>query len=162
MSIALFVGRFQPLHKGHVKVIKTLLKKYEKVIIAIGSIQEKRTEKNPFSFSERKKMLELVFKEEVKREKIEIIGVRDEKSDEKWVRKIMKRVRFDVVVTGNPWVARCFKNKKPVKIVNLWKPELYNGTVIRNIIKRRGEWRKSLPKEIVKYIEELIFSKKVF
>jgi len=162
MPIALFVGRFQPLHKGHVKVIKDLVKQFEKVIIAIGSIQEKRTEKNPFSFYERKKMLELVFKQEISSGKIEIIGVRDENNDQKWTSKILKRVKFDIVVTGNPWVAECFKNKKPVKIIKLWKPEKYSGTIIRKMIRKNKEWKKLVPKEIVSYIEKIINSKKLF
>lgn len=162
MTTALFVGRFQPLHKGHVRVIKNLLRRFEKIIIAIGSIQEKRTEKNPFSFAERRKMLKLVFNKEIASGRIEIIGVKDEKSDEKWTRKIMKRARFDTVITGNPWVAKCFRGKKTVKMIKLWKPEVYNGTVIRKIMKKHKDWKKFVPKEIISYIEKIIRSQGVF
>lgn len=156
MPAALFVGRFQPLHKGHVRVIKRLLKKFDKVIIAIGSIQEKRTEKNPFSFYERKKMLSLVFPKEISSGKIKIIGVRDEKNDEKWTEKILKRAKFDVAVTGNEWVAKCFKGKKPVRFIKLWKPEIYNGSVIRKVMKKQDKWEKFVPEEIVNYLKERV------
>ena len=162
MPTALFVGRFQPLHKGHVRIIKKLIQRFEKIIIAIGSIQEKRTEKNPFSFYERKKMLELVFDKEISSGKIRIIGVKDEKSDERWSLKIIKRVKFDVVVTGNPWVVKCFKGKKPVKTIKLWKPEMYNGTLIRKMIGKNEEWKKLVPKEIVSYLEKITHFEKLF
>jgi len=109
--IALFVGRFQPLHKGHVKVLKNLLKKYDKDIVAIGSIGE-RSKENPFTFQQRKQMIKLVFPKEVKKGKIVIIGIKDYFDDEKWSNALMKKAKFDVVVTGNKWTERCFKGKK--------------------------------------------------
>ena len=39
MPTALFIGRFQPLHKGHIAVIKNLMKKYDKVLVGIGSAE---------------------------------------------------------------------------------------------------------------------------
>ena len=38
-KIALFIGRFQPLHHGHLYVLRTILKSYNKVKIGIGSSQ---------------------------------------------------------------------------------------------------------------------------
>lgn len=52
-KVGLVLGRFQPFHLGHEYVIKMALAKCEKVIIAIGSSQEMRTQVNPFSASER-------------------------------------------------------------------------------------------------------------
>ncbi len=156
MANVLFIGRFQPLHKAHVKVIKLLLKKFDKVIIGIGSIQEKRTKENPFSFYERKRMLELVFGKEIKNGKIEIIGVKDEKSDEKWTGKLLKRCKFDAVATGNEWVKECFKGKKFVLTIKLWKREMYASTKIRELMKKQDEkWKKLVPREIVSYLKKL-------
>ena len=53
MATALYIGRFQPPHLGHISVIKEILKKYDSVIIGIGSAQEKGTYENPFSAAER-------------------------------------------------------------------------------------------------------------
>ena len=58
MKTALFVTRAQPFHIGHLKVIKWILKKYDKIVIVIGSSQESKTEKNPFTFEQRKRMIE--------------------------------------------------------------------------------------------------------
>lgn len=62
--ISLAVMRLQPLHKGHELLIKTMLENSSKVIIGIGSTQDVRTQKNPYSYDERKRMLDLIFTDE--------------------------------------------------------------------------------------------------
>ena len=55
---ALFIGRFQPFHIGHLKVILEASKKYKKIIIGIGSSQYCNTIDNPFTYEERKLMID--------------------------------------------------------------------------------------------------------
>ena len=57
MTRAIFIGRFQPFHNGHLFVAKKLAEKFDSIIIVIGSSQEKGTLENPFSYNERKKMI---------------------------------------------------------------------------------------------------------
>lgn len=52
-----FIGRFQPLHNAHVEIIRKAKELAEKVIVVVGSANQPRTFKNPFSFEERKKLL---------------------------------------------------------------------------------------------------------
>jgi len=52
-----FNGRFQPLHLGHVDVIRRAGELAEKVIIIVGSAHQPRTFKNPFTFEERKQLI---------------------------------------------------------------------------------------------------------
>ena len=49
----LILGRFQPFHDGHASIVAEAIKHCEKLIIAIGSSQESRTIKNPFTWQER-------------------------------------------------------------------------------------------------------------
>ena len=86
MKKALFVGRFQPMHLGHLKVIKWILKKYDKVIIVIGSSQDSFTDKNPFTLEERKKMIQKTLRsEKILKKKYSIIGIPDVYDDDVWV-----------------------------------------------------------------------------
>ena len=55
---ALFIGRFQPFHNGHLKVIQNSINLYDEVIIGIGSAQYSNTTDNPFTAEERKLMIE--------------------------------------------------------------------------------------------------------
>ena len=56
MKKALFLGRFQPFHKGHLHVVKELSNDYH-IIIGIGSSEQCCKKKNPFSGKERKEMI---------------------------------------------------------------------------------------------------------
>jgi bifunctional NMN adenylyltransferase/nudix hydrolase len=49
-----FNGRFQPLHLGHIDVIRRAGELAEKVFVIVGSSHQPRSFKNPFTFRERK------------------------------------------------------------------------------------------------------------
>ncbi len=72
------LGRFQPFHNGHLKCVKEALNNSDKLLIVIGSSQESRTERNPFSLLERKTMIKEIFKNEgIDLNRIEFIGLDD-------------------------------------------------------------------------------------
>ncbi len=54
---AVFIGRFQPLHNGHLENINNALKIANKVLILVGSAYAARNIRNPFTFDERRKMI---------------------------------------------------------------------------------------------------------
>lgn len=56
-----FIGRFQPFHKGHLSIIQKALNnpKCDKLIILIGSTNIARDIRNPFTFDERKELISL-------------------------------------------------------------------------------------------------------
>lgn len=54
---AVFIGRFQPLHNGHLENIQNALKIADKVLILVGSAFAARNIRNPFTFEERKRMI---------------------------------------------------------------------------------------------------------
>ena len=56
-KFGLYVGRFQPFHNGHKSVVEEALKHCDRLIIAVGSSQESRTKKNPFTFEERRDLI---------------------------------------------------------------------------------------------------------
>ena len=58
-----FIGRFQPFHNGHKAVIDEALKQAKQVVICIGSSFAARNIRNPFTFEERKAMIEAVYKD---------------------------------------------------------------------------------------------------
>lgn len=52
-----YIGRFQPLHNAHVEIIRKAAELADKVIVVVGSANQPRTFKNPFSYEERKNIL---------------------------------------------------------------------------------------------------------
>jgi len=151
---ALFVGRFQPMHLGHLKVIKWILKKYDKVFIAIGSSQESNTNKNPFTLEERKIMIDNTLKNEgIEEKKYEMFGIPDVHDDKAWVESISKKAKFDVVFTKNPWTKRCFEAFNiPVKEHPMF--DNISGSKIRKMIENNDDWQELVPKEVQKFIKK--------
>ena len=52
-----FIGRFQPFHLAHMQTIKIALQQSQYVLLALGSAQNERNIKNPFSANEREQMI---------------------------------------------------------------------------------------------------------
>ncbi|MGB3620855.1 MAG: adenylyltransferase/cytidyltransferase family protein, partial [Ketobacter sp.] len=52
-----FIGRFQPFHKGHLSVIEAGLKQAKQLIILCGSAHQPRSARNPWSPPEREAMI---------------------------------------------------------------------------------------------------------
>jgi len=146
---ALFIGRFQPFHKGHLHAIKKAMRKYE-VIVGIGSADKSNTKLNPFSFQERKRMIEACLDEKVK-----IIDAEDKRSDEEWANYLISKIDFDVVITGSEWVKQCFKNKKEVIEPEFLQPEKYNATKIREFMAKGKKWEHLVPREVARIIKEI-------
>lgn len=56
-----FIGRFQPFHNGHKAVIEAALEQAKEVVVVVGSSFASRNIRNPFTFEERKAMIEATF-----------------------------------------------------------------------------------------------------
>ena len=63
-DLLVFIGRFQPFHKGHQHVIKSALKRGRYVFILCGSAHQPRSIRNPWSVEEREEMLRSCFSPE--------------------------------------------------------------------------------------------------
>ncbi len=146
---ALFIGRFQPFHKGHEFAIDYIFEKnpnLEVLNIAIGSIN-KNNEKNPWTFEQRKQMLEKTLKEKPYFDRIRIKGIKDYNDNERWKQNIDKLFDYDVVYSNNAVVKKIFGKK--CKQIAFLKRHLYRGTKIREKIKKGIEKIKSfIPKTI--------------
>jgi len=91
-----FIGRFQPLHNGHIHVINEALKKTEKLILLVGSSNIAPSPRNPFSFDQRKMMIEqAATRREIKAgmERLLIEPIRDTPyNDRDWIVNVQKSV----------------------------------------------------------------------
>jgi bifunctional NMN adenylyltransferase/nudix hydrolase len=56
-DLLVFIGRFQPFHVEHKRIIDTALDKAKHVLVLVGSAGKPRTVRNPFTFDERKRMI---------------------------------------------------------------------------------------------------------
>lgn len=56
-DLTVFIGRFQPFHRGHFSVVKTALENSHTVLVCVGSSGQPRTTFNPFTYEERVEMI---------------------------------------------------------------------------------------------------------
>jgi len=56
-DLLVFVGRFQPFHRGHRAVIEAALERSRHVLVLVGSANSARSARNPFSYDERQRMI---------------------------------------------------------------------------------------------------------
>ncbi|MFX1347781.1 MAG: nicotinamide-nucleotide adenylyltransferase [Promethearchaeota archaeon] len=157
-SIALFIGRFQPLHHGHIYVIREILKSFKKVKIGMGSSQLSNTVNDPFSSEERKKFLNAALKKRnISQNRYEIYYIPDIFSAKKWVDHVVSIVgEFNSVFSNSDWVRELFYNNgiRVEKKIAIFKKQ-FNGNNIRYLIKNNNKkWKRLVPKEVVDLIEE--------
>ncbi len=156
MKRALWVGRFQPFHRGHLAVLKQLLSEYHEVIVAIGSAENPMTFNNPFSIPERIEMVRACLsKSQLAR--VIIIPVRDIHDHSKWVSHLKSYVpEFNVVYSNNELVATLFsRHKIKVRQFDLLKRERYQGIVIREKMVNGENWAPEVPVSVVKFIKSI-------
>ena len=72
---AMFVGRWQPLHKGHQELFKQAMDEGKNVLICIRDVQP--DEKNPFSTTEVKFTIEQHYQSEVADGKVKVMVIPD-------------------------------------------------------------------------------------
>ena len=154
MKTALFIGRFQPLHKAHLSDIMLALKEYDKIIIAVGSSQDSNTKENPFTFEERKGMIDkALLANHIS--PYEIVAVPDINDDSKWVEHVKKIVpEFDVVYTGNDFTEQLFKEKN-IKVVKIDLIPEISATEVRKRLFNGNKWKELVPEQIKDYIKKI-------
>lgn len=57
IKAGIFIGRFQPVHQGHIHALGIAASQVEQLYIFVGSANQCRSIKNPWTFTERKNML---------------------------------------------------------------------------------------------------------
>lgn len=154
-EIALFIGRFQPLHHGHIYVLQNILKSYDKVKIGIGSSQLSNMANDPFTGDEREEFLNAALKKRnIPSNRYQIYKIPDIFNASKWVEHVVSIVgKFSVVVSNSDWIRELFQKEgyKIEKKIEIFKKK-FNGNNIRQLIIKNGKWKPLVPKEVVDLI----------
>lgn len=94
--LTVYIGRFQPIHFGHVETIKSALTRSERVLIIVGSSENEISFRNPFTFDERVDLIKGTIRELIPQDRhndILIEGVADVNNDVKWKDSIVEIIR---------------------------------------------------------------------
>lgn len=154
---ALFIGRFQPFHMGHASVLHAIKQDgMTHVIIGIGSAQYSRTQENPFTFDERKKMIEAALSDAENIPSFEIVAIDDIHNPSKWVEHVntVLNAEYDTVYSGNPLVQQLFQETGK-RIHDVDFAVKIDGSTIRHMIENNNPaWRDFVHLDVAKLIDE--------
>jgi nicotinamide-nucleotide adenylyltransferase len=160
---ALFIGRFQPVHNGHVHAIKKLLKKYPEVVVVIGSSEDLFTKENPFTCGERIEMVRACFsKSDIAR--IILVPVPDVNDNRIWVDHVLAHIpTVNNVYSNNQLVKMLFSQHGIlVKSIEFFERGAKEGETIRKLMAENDPaWKTHLPKKAVEYLESIEADKRI-
>jgi len=152
----LIVGRFQPLHLGHLAAIREVLSKCDDLVIVIGSAEESHTDKNPFTAGERYQMVISSLSAE-ERPRVHIVPVRDVNRYSVWVNHVESYVPpFDVVFSNSDLTRSLFSQAGyEVSKTRAYDTRKYSATAIRKKIASGQRWQHLVPKPVASMLEGL-------
>ena len=154
----ILIGRMQPVHNGHVEVIKQILNEVDEIIIGIGSAQLSHELKDPFTAGERIVMMNQALADiGIDSSRYYIIPMQDINFNAIWVSHVkMLTPPFSVVYSGNSLVKQLFKEEG----IEVKQPPLYDrmhlsGTEVRKRILNDSNWQELVPKATVDLLNEI-------
>ena len=153
MRRAIFIGRFQPFHNGHLYGLRHILGEVDEVVIVVAAAQYSYTVENPFTAGERIEMIKAGVREFYDR--VYIIPVDNVPSNFEWPRHVLNYVpRVDVVYSNNEFVQLLFR------VYGLETRETpllpgVNGSIVRKLIAEDGDWRSLVPGQVARIIYDI-------
>lgn len=155
MDRVLYIGKFQPFHYGHKKVVETLSDRHKELIIVIGGADSSYTPTNPFTSGERIEMIKKSI--DVDFESVYIIPIMDIDDNILWPNHVSKYTpEFNYVYSNNPFVKKLFSDANySVKSIDKFNRDEYSGTNVREYMKNNNpEWKNLVSDEVVELITE--------
>ena len=168
----ILIGRMQPIHKGHIQVIKKILEEVDEIIIGIGSAQLSHELKNPFTAGERIVMVSQALAEEnihpgryyiIPMEDINFNGLNYNDShlgdqiNAIWAAHVkMMTPPFSIVYSGNPLVKQLFEEEGyEVKNPPLFDRLRLSGSEVRRKILSDENWQDLVANSTIEVIAEI-------
>lgn len=155
MTTALILGRFQPLHNGHLKLIKSAAIENDNIVIAVGSAQYANLRDNPFSFAERKEMIKKVLIIECITN-YRIVAVDDIYCEGQYVEHLEKQTgKFDVIYTGENVNTKKLFQEKDYTALSTERFFGVSATEVRNMMINGQDWEELVPENVAEYIKSI-------
>jgi len=153
---ALWIGRFQPFHLGHLSMARRILEAEREVLIGVGSAQYSHTPENPFTAGERLEMISRALHAEGL-SRWTAVPLEDSGVHAVWVSHVTSLLPpFQVVYTNSALVRRLFEESRfKVLELPLWKRSTHTGTEVRRRMREGGEWRSLVSPAVAAYLEDI-------
>jgi nicotinamide-nucleotide adenylyltransferase len=154
----LFVGRFQPFHRGHLELIRRLVTgpPARPLLVVVGSAEESYTWQNPFTSGERFEMIARALAE-AQLGGIDVVPVADIHRHALWVRYLEGLLPpFDRVYSHNPLTLLLFgRAGYATESPPLVERARYEGVRIRERLARGQDVAEFVPPAVAGYLREI-------
>ncbi len=153
--LGLFMGRFQPFHKGHMYALRYAAGRCSTLIVGIGSSQERATNRNPISAKGRIRIIKAAIGRDGIGKRIRFMEVPDFNDNEAWFKYIIrKEPKIQVIFSRNKLVNSIFSSHGIDVISPGWhRRSLYHATRIRDRIRKGAHWQSHVPQGAVREIK---------
>jgi len=158
LTRALFVGRFQPFHYGHLHAVQTILKECDELVLVVGSAQMSHEPDNPFTAGERLEMIRAALDAAgVPSDRYLIIPIPDAPAHRVWVSAVESQTpRFDTVYSNQSLTRRLLiEAGYEVRRIEMFERGKYEATEIRRRILEAEDWSDLVPSEVYRIVQEI-------
>jgi len=158
MTRALFVGRFQPFHYGHLYAIETILKECDTLVLVVGSAQMSHQHDNPFTAGERIEMIRAALNAaKIPCDRYLIIPIADAPAHRVWVSAVESQTpRFDLVFSNQSLTKRLLiEAGYEVRPIRLYERGRFEASEIRHRILDSEDWSELVPPEVYRIVLEI-------
>jgi len=146
----LIIGRFQPFHNGHLKLVQQVLNECQELIIIIGSSQFNYLYKDPFTAGERIEMIHnTILFHNLNHQKIFLVPLVNIENNACWFEYLNSMVpKFEIIYSGNEYVRYLCKDRIIVKQPKFSNKKKFNGEYIRRLIHSNKKWDNLVPNPV--------------
>ena len=150
-----YIGRFQPYHDGHHRMVTEIASEVDELVLGIGSAGDSHSPRNPFTAGERMMMVTKSVAD------LDIttyaVPIEDLDRNAVWVGHVRSMSpAFDVAYSNNPLVIQLFSEAGvEVRQSPMFNRDVLEGAELRERMIRGDDWRSLVPEAVVDVIEEI-------
>ena len=155
MTRGFYIGRFQPYHNGHHRVVEQIATEVDELVVGIGSAGDSHSARNPFTAGER---IMMITKSLVDFDLVTYaVPIEDLDRNAVWVSHVQSMSpNFDVAYSNNPLVIRLFDEAGiEVRQSPMYDRDVLEGTEIRRRMVEDDDWERLVPDAVAEVVEEI-------
>jgi nicotinamide-nucleotide adenylyltransferase len=155
MTRGFYIGRFQPYHDGHHRMVREIAEEVEELVLGIGSAGDSHTTHDPFTAGER---IMMITKSVVDLDLVTYpVPIEDLDRNSVWVSHVQSMSpRFDVAFSNNPLVIELFEEAGvEVRQSDMFNREELEGSAVRERMIAGEDWQSLVPDPVVEVVEEI-------
>jgi nicotinamide-nucleotide adenylyltransferase len=154
MRRGFYIGRFQPYHNGHHRMVDGIIDEVDELVLGIGSAGDSHSTHDPFTAGER---IMMITKSLVDVDLVTYaVPIEDLERNSVWVSHVESMCPdFDVAYSNNPLVIQLFDEADvEVRQSPMFNREELEGTEVRERMIEDRDWEALVPDPVVDVVRE--------